>query len=71
MPASNHPVQRIFGYSSATPEIIAAISTDYTIYYKGTSKRYGDDPVGYMRQLVEDAGIVKQHFIHDPSKWDL
>ena len=24
-----------------------------------------------MKKLVEDAGIVRQKFVHDPSKWDL
>jgi hypothetical protein len=24
-----------------------------------------------MKKLVEDAGIARQKFVHDPSKWDL
>ena len=51
----------------ATTAIQEAISKDY----EGTSKKYGNDPTSYMKKLVEEAGIARATFVHEPSKWDL
>ena len=65
--ADTNDVHENLSFPTATPEIIKAISTDY----EGPSTKYGPNPVEYMKKLVEDAGIVRQKFVHDPSKWDL
>ena len=57
--------------TSSFPIATTAIQETISKDYEGTSKRYGNDPTSYMKKLVEEAGIARATFVHEPSKWDL